>query len=398
MISCTSSIIFFILVISLLLIIIIILLAKNSRIKTIDNQWVNTRKEYPMGTILTKNLPNSTLIYLKGLLSSGDIKLIENLPEYYDLRKKYEEKITIPLDQADCGSCWAFATCSALSDRIAITENPLFWDRIHKGSYITYFYGKKSIKIGGYLSPYFLAACDYCEDAKKNADLYKIFIDGNFCNEKCGGGLIEYAMIFANKVGLISMTCNTEEFSYTCNSLELIKKGIQKGPKGNPCPIMYFDTPYRIDIGKNLQENEKLIMSEIITNGTVVTGIEIYDNFTEFDFKPSSTNESFKNFDSKYVYKTIKGSLVGGHAICIIGWGTCTDGTKYWICKNSWSVDWGDGGYFRVLRGVNFINIEEGLFICKVNWNLVNKQFCTYPNNSFSDQEYPEVFGCSKPK
>ncbi|XP_004308225.1 PREDICTED: zingipain-2-like [Fragaria vesca subsp. vesca] len=38
------------------------------------------------------------------------------------------------------------------------------------------------------------------------------------------------------------------------------------------------------------------------------------------------------------------------HAVTIIGYGTNEDGTKYWLVKNSWGLDWGDNGYMKILR------------------------------------------------
>ncbi|KHJ99369.1 hypothetical protein OESDEN_00607 [Oesophagostomum dentatum] len=48
----------------------------------------------------------------------------------------------------------------------------------------------------------------------------------------------------------------------------------------------------------------------------------------------------------------------GGHAIKIIGWGV-ENGTKYWIIANSWNSDWGENGYFRMLRGTNECYLES---------------------------------------
>lgn len=254
------------------------------------------------------------------------------------------------------------------------------------------------IETTDFLSPYFLAGCDYCNAIKENKDLYKIYVDNNFCNQECGGGLIEYAMIFAHKVGLISYSCGENPLSYKCQSLAKLEKGKIKGPKGGTCGVVYFKEPYRVDTGKTDDENEKLIMSEIMEHGTVVTGIEVYENFMNFNFKPSISDESYKNFDSKYIYTKTDGNMVGGHAICIIGWGTATDGTKYWICKNSWGRKWGDNGYFRILRGTNFIDEQNALFICQLDTDRMNKEICTYADKDFSDDEYFKYFGCKKPK
>ena len=50
------------------------------------------------------------------------------------------------------------------------------------------------------------------------------------------------------------------------------------------------------------------------------------------------------------------------HAVVCVGWGeTIHDGNliKYWILKNSWGEEWGEDGYFRMLRGVNLGAIEN---------------------------------------
>ena len=67
--------------------------------------------------------------------------------------------------------------------------------------------------------------------------------------------------------------------------------------------------------------------------------------------------EDFLHYKSGvYIHK--HGSGLGGHAIRILGWGV-EDGVKYWLCANSWNTDWGDNGYFKILRGENHLGIED---------------------------------------
>ncbi|CAN6334730.1 unnamed protein product [Urochloa humidicola] len=67
------------------------------------------------------------------------------------------------------------------------------------------------------------------------------------------------------------------------------------------------------------------------------------------------TNMAFRHYKSG-IYgtngeacKVIK-SL--NHAVTAVGYGTDENGHKYWLMKNSWGTDWGDGGYMKIARDV----------------------------------------------
>jgi cathepsin B len=74
------------------------------------------------------------------------------------------------------------------------------------------------------------------------------------------------------------------------------------------------------------------IKSEIYANGPMETAFTVYSDFM--------------NYESG-VYHHVSGTVEGGHAIKILGWGT-ESGMDYWLCANSWGTDWGLDGFFKI--------------------------------------------------
>ncbi|ESQ33966.1 hypothetical protein EUTSA_v10009660mg [Eutrema salsugineum] len=42
------------------------------------------------------------------------------------------------------------------------------------------------------------------------------------------------------------------------------------------------------------------------------------------------------------------------HAVTFVGYGTSPEGIKYWLAKNSWGESWGENGYIRIRRDVEW--------------------------------------------
>jgi C1A family cysteine protease len=58
---------------------------------------------------------------------------------------------------------------------------------------------------------------------------------------------------------------------------------------------------------------------------------------------------------SSGVYHHVSGADKGTHCVEVIGY---SDPGKFWICKNSWGVNWGEGGYFCIAYGEAGIDTE----------------------------------------
>ena len=86
------------------------------------------------------------------------------------------------------------------------------------------------------------------------------------------------------------------------------------------------------------------MMKEIYENGSIEGSIAVYEDFLDYN---------------SGIYQHITGSYMGSLSIKIIGWGISENGTKYWIVANSWGVNWGEKGFFRIIRGYNNCGIED---------------------------------------
>ncbi|KHG09617.1 Cathepsin B [Gossypium arboreum] len=86
------------------------------------------------------------------------------------------------------------------------------------------------------------------------------------------------------------------------------------------------------------------IMAEVYKNGPVEVAFTVYEDFAHY---------------RSGVYKHVTGSVMGGHAVKLIGWGTSDDGEDYWLLANQWNKGWGEDGYFKIRRGTNECGIED---------------------------------------
>jgi len=128
-----------------------------------------------------------------------------------------------------------------------------------------------------------------------------------------------------------------------------------------PCQHDLFPTPecqrkcqasYKVAYDKDkhfgtksyaVEATVEAIQKELMVNGPVEAAFEVYEDFLMY---------------KSGVYQHNAGRLDGGHAVKLIGWGV-ENGTPYWLLANSWNSDWGDSGFFKILRGKNECGIEE---------------------------------------
>lgn len=248
----------------------------------------------------------------------------EDLPESFDAREKWPHCGSVRLihDQSNCGSCWAFGAAEAMSDRLCI----------HTG-------GKVQVNIS---AEDLLSCCPTC---------------GYGCN----GGFPPAAWQFYKDRGLVSGGlygtddgCRTYSFPpcahHGVGSLPNCSESISPTPRCRHTCDKSFDKGYAEDKHfaekvYSIPKDETQIKVEIFKKGPVEADFSVYADF--FSYKSG-------------VYQRHSDDFKGGHAVKILGWGA-ENGVAYWLAANSWNSDWGDQGYFKILRGNNECGIEDDI-------------------------------------
>jgi len=238
-----------------------------------------------------------------------------NAPESYDPRDHYPncKSMSMIRDQAWCGSCWAFGAVSSISDRICISK------------------GHDVI-----LSSEDMLACSGAGG--------------------CNGGSPYSAYHYWISTGVVTEECSPYSFKSCDHHIP--------GSK-NPCPKGYGPTPKcnrTCANGKSWSEDknkgtrsysvrgENNLKTELSMNGPCEAVIAVFEDFLVY---------------TSGVYHHVSGSLVGYHAIKLMGYGEL-NGVKYWLLANSWNEHWGEKGYFRMLRGKDECGVESDVICGKV--------------------------------
>jgi hypothetical protein len=315
------------------------------------------------------------------------------VPDSFDGRSVWGKYMQPVRNQGTCGSCWAFATTFCLATRLSISTNGKYNFALSPSKMVLCNMGDKEMSMAqtkfGKGEPY-----DYLTDAEMAGTDYSNLEVEAVNNVGCHGSTIIGAWQFLQRFGVPEETCMqynssdhgqqdlskyTEGMALTPCS-RILGQFLDKCPSdGSPAiyhrAIGYYivpgvassssgpsgpdgpDGPFGPDFGTvkegGIASGSELdIRRDVYHWGPVSVGFTVYADFFEF----------FKN-NPKGVYKwNGQGEAQGGHAVSIVGWGTdATSGMPYWQVRNSWGPDWGDSGYFKILRGSNHCGIEENV-------------------------------------
>lgn len=297
----------------------------NSKLKNLTIKQAKNLLGFkkPPKHIIEKRFKDSLL---KNQIISGPLLSAKSLPENYDLREAYPNCQTLKdiRDQSTCSSCWAHGAAESLSDRICIHSNQK--------------YTNIRISVDDVLS-----CC------------------GDDCGVGCNGGYPFSAWDYFRDHGTVTGG-NYQEKGNTCRPYSFKPcDHAQKGSFG-PCDFdvktpeckrtcdpsyqkSYEEDKWFGSSSYSLYGGEEQMMNEIYEKGSIEVGYSVYEDF--FTYR-------------KGIYKHETGVYLGGHAVKCIGWGV-ENGVKYWLLANSWNTEWGENGFFRILRGADHAGIESSV-------------------------------------
>ena len=222
-------------------------------------------------------------------------------------------------DQGNCGSCYVLSTMSALEARLRIQTNNKDQTKLSR---------QQALSCGIYTE-----GCEggYPILVGKFFNEFEIFPEECFPYTKSTGNCKNYCDYTKNKK------------KYTVK-----KYGYLGGFYGN--------------------STEELMVKELRARGPILGNIlcpmtmslyseGIFDD--SFGKRKPNVYEGSSNLNTKSNHdKGIEFQKVE-HSTLIVGYGEDSNGTKYWICMNSWGQDWGEDGFYRIHRGSNTLNIES---------------------------------------
>ena len=254
-------------------------------------------------------------------------KVTGSIPDSFDWRDV--GGVSAVQNQGSCGTCWAFSTIGAI-------ESAWF----QKANETTN------------LSEMYLTDCDGTSD-ETHAD----------CSMFGGWPYLAYSFIIS-KGGQVPSEeaypycCGVDPYCYPCMNGPVSLCGPPPyscdRTRSQLCTDVYngVGTAATITDWMYIDEDEEQIKAAVYSSGPKsvlidASQLQWYNNGVWTG--KTSTEPDVMKCSTTYL----------NHAVLVVGYGNDADtGLDYWIVKNSWGEDWGEEGYFRLVRGVGACGVN----------------------------------------
>jgi len=263
-------------------------------------------------------------------MSSFNAK-VDQIPDSFDWRDVNGVNYVSPVRHQDmCGSCYIFASAAEIEARIRIATN----------------------------------------NKKQPVLSTQQVVDCSPYGQGCEGGFpYLIAGRWAKDFGFVDEECyKYEGADNTCRDPELKKfmpsdedkfgkdiKFFKKSSKTECFKKRYYTAMYKYVGGYFGNCNEESMKTEIFRHGPVSVGFEVLDDFRYYKsgiYQHTGLTSKLNEFS--------RDLELTNHAVLIVGYGHCdVENLDYWIVKNSWGEQWGENGYFRIVRGRDEVAIES---------------------------------------
>lgn len=268
------------------------------------------------------------------------------IPSQHDDEHAILKKLLIQpvFDQQACGSCWAVATATTMSDCLVVGE---------------------AVNWSPNISTTFCMAC--------------------YPQALCNGGMPAELALAIQRGGVADTTCmdyswcqNNDKCNIRDSSkhFEIDSEALSNQVPDCGCLFNADKYYYHLDPGTDtfsitsnrpVKEYRQLVKYHILDFGPVVGGYLVLNNFLNGRFTESNEGVYFDRADYSNISPdgTINFSdsvrahtnSAGLHAVSIVGWGVAKNiqydnnqvgDVPFWYCRNSWGSHWGDGGFFKL--------------------------------------------------
>lgn len=306
--------------------------------------------------ILNTDINFSMLPQLQVFPPDISLSAIETLPDAFSWAiilsddstalKNKKKLITKPKSQYSCGSCYAMATATCISDVFVVSG--LKWNPEISTTYLMQnFETMNGRKVQ-----------NKCQGGNPAVLLRAIEQSDGSASDRC----VDYSWCASNAF------CSTNQKDLKGNRLRdylntvITPKGCFFSTHENGEPIIR--NVYKIKNVKTLPYEEDVFSQNFLKktihdNGPIIMGFLTHNNFLDGNFNKTGGIYFYNgnyNPSQKDKFYTQLSAPTEKHAVVVVGWGvvyTDVDNlgnqkpVPYWHCRNTFGPAWGDNGYFK---------------------------------------------------